>query len=278
MKRKKRFFVCVATCMAFLAACASFPLRAGANTPDRAGDYAYWYNEQYQGYEITKFRGTALSIKIPQSIGGIPVTSVGKEAFAGTSIVEAVLPDSVIAVGDSAFEECARLRNVTLSRNLKTLGKRAFQSCKRLNGVNLPESLAELPSLAFAACRRLEEIEIPKNIERIGSSAFSGSGLKRVSFSKDSKLSEIKRCAFLGCFLEEICFPDSLEKIGDGAFSGCARLKKVVFGKNPPPKGLNEICDSARKDAVIKTPAKYRARYKRLLKKCRDYRKTMRIK
>lgn len=277
MKRTTGILACIAACMALLA-CVSRPFPVRAETPENAGDYAYWFNAQYQGYEIIKYRGKALRVEVPGSINGIPVTSISNEAFQGTDIVEAVLPDSVIAVGDSAFEECARLRNVTLSRNLKTLGKRAFQSCKRLNGVNLPESLAELPSLAFAACRRLEEIEIPKNIERIGSSAFSGSGLKRVSFSKDSKLSEIKRCAFLGCFLEEICFPDSLEKIGEYAFGRCNRLKKVVFGKNPPPKGLNEICDSARKDAVIKTPAKYRARYKRLLKKCRDYKKTMRIK
>lgn len=322
MKQKRRILVCIAACITFLAACAAFPFSVKAGLSENISDYAYWYSEQYQGYEIVKYKGTAARVKVPDSINGIPVTSIAEKSFWSSRVVEIVLPDSVVAIGEHAFWNCKRLRSVTLPKNLKTLGTGAFSSCERLKSVNLPDGLAELPDGAFYVCCRLEEIEIPKSVVRIGGSAFYYSGLKSITFAEGSALAEIEAGAFYNCFyLEEIRFPDSLEKIEQGAFFDCFRLKKAVFGENSkietlrldafmgrdlltaitipksvkeisvghgwykkitfqgkPPKGLNEICRSARKDAVIKTPAEYRAKYKRLLKKCKDYKKTMRIK
>lgn len=45
------------------------------------GDYEYQYNEEYSGIEIVKYNGDDKKVIVPETIGGFPVTVIGKEAF-----------------------------------------------------------------------------------------------------------------------------------------------------------------------------------------------------
>ena len=100
------------------------------------GDYAF--------YNIT-----ALSaIEIPAS-----VTTIGKNAFAYTGLVEVRIPAGVVAISDSAFYGCTALKNVIVAENskLETIGAKAFNGCSNLDSIVIPTSVTSIATDAFVA-------------------------------------------------------------------------------------------------------------------------------
>ncbi|MBR4814907.1 MAG: leucine-rich repeat domain-containing protein [Paludibacteraceae bacterium] len=81
---------------------------------------------------------------IPSSIwyGNITyeVTGIGDEAFSNNKkIKEVAVPKSVTTIGDYTFKNCTQLRNITLVNHLKNLGEGAFYGCSRLNKVQIQD-------------------------------------------------------------------------------------------------------------------------------------------
>ena len=54
---------------------------------------------------------------------------------------EVTIPDSVIAIEKSAFEN-SRVIKVTIPNGVRYIGERAFANCKHLKDINIPESIA----------------------------------------------------------------------------------------------------------------------------------------
>ena len=74
------------------------------------------------------------------------------------SIQEVVLPETVVAIKDYAFEYCIRLKKIRYSGNLRMLGEGVFQACQKLEGFSLPEGMTEIPDNLFSYCSSLKEI------------------------------------------------------------------------------------------------------------------------
>ncbi|MBQ4143796.1 MAG: leucine-rich repeat protein, partial [Thermoguttaceae bacterium] len=71
------------------------------------------YTAHYDHIEITKYTGSASSVTIPSSIDGLPVTSIGNEAFwCCKSLTSVTIPDSVTSIGNEAFWCCKSLTSV----------------------------------------------------------------------------------------------------------------------------------------------------------------------
>ena len=111
------------------------------------------------------------------------------------------LPDSVTAIGDSAFNNCEYITGVTLSNTqLVSIGDRTFAYCKNLASITLPASLTSIGRQAFYNC----------------------SGLETVTFEENSQLQTIGYSAFAYCnYLTSITLPASLTSIGSEAFYLC---------------------------------------------------------
>ncbi len=63
-----------------------------------------WVTNGYQTITLTKYTGTGGTVVIPESITGLPVTMIGKDAFRNCSTVRSVvIPASVTSLEDSAF-------------------------------------------------------------------------------------------------------------------------------------------------------------------------------
>ncbi|KAK8893013.1 hypothetical protein M9Y10_030270 [Tritrichomonas musculus] len=148
-------------------------------------------------------------------------------------------------------------------RTMKMLNPFSFMNFHKLTNITLDDSIqvSEIPKFCFAYSR-LKEITIPSSVAVISESAFySCTSLRKVIFSKESNLQEIKNFAFFECKkLLSINLPDKLEiipkrcfalsglksiklpkstKIVDSmAFYGCSKLAKVAFNKGI--KTLNE--------------------------------------
>ena len=118
----------------------------------------------------TCFRGEDdMLVSIPNS-----VKTIGAATFSCASqIKRLVMPDSVEVIEDCAFEQCANLEEITLSKALTRIGTRAFADCWRIRTLEIPESVTRIEMFAFNGCDLLEEITLHRGLTVINEYAFS---------------------------------------------------------------------------------------------------------
>ena len=179
-----------------------------------------------------------MELVIPEYVGGYQVTAIGKEAFRCEWLTSVVIPDSVVSIGDYAFERCRKLRSVTLSKNLEIIGNVAFGDCESLENITIPQSVTTIGYSAFSGCASIRQIEIPDGVTKIGMETFfECENLLNVAIPEG--VTSIGGNAFMGCgSLAEILLPEGLINLGGGAFNGCRSLKNVNI-----PDGVKTIGD-----------------------------------
>ncbi len=156
------------------------------------------------GYDASIITTTA---SIPETLGGLPVTEIGAEAFRyNTALKSVTFPSSVRGIGDNAFAGCSILQSIALSEGLTTIGDFAFQGCTVLSAIRLPDSITTIGEGAFAGCTRLSAITLPAGMSEIPTQMFS-------------------TCSTL----ESITIPSGVKSIGNFAFVECRSLRKVFF-------------------------------------------------
>lgn len=198
------------------------------------------FKKNEEGITITSYKGVDIKVIVPEKIGKDAVTEIGDEAFsawkngineklvqARKNITEITIPDSVSAIGRSAFSGCINLCSISIPNTITDIGYRAFRGCVNLTEVVLPEGVTAIGNDTFASCKSLTNISIPNTVERIGNHAFNEcSNLKCIILS--NKLEEIENSLFNNCSsLEAITIPDRVSKIDSDAFRGCKSLKSV---------------------------------------------------
>lgn len=82
---------------------------------------------------VTGYLGTAVSVTVPATIEGLPVTKIGTNAFRNCEqLTDITLPGSITAIGDRAFEGCTGLKTVNF------LGSEAQWSQLSIGNFNTP--------------------------------------------------------------------------------------------------------------------------------------------
>jgi hypothetical protein len=105
---------------------------------------------------ITGYTGSGGAVAIPNAINGLPVTSVGVNAFISlNSLTSVTIPDTVVNISSQAFYYCTSLTNVALGNSVTNIGNYAFDSCTNLLNVTIPASIQSLGTYAFAFCASL---------------------------------------------------------------------------------------------------------------------------
>lgn len=102
---------------------------------------------------ITNYKEQQTMITVPARIGKSAVTAIGKEVFSPfhdmvcrgreffRTITEITLPDSIVEIGERAFDECKALRSVNTPEGVVGIGKLTAIQCTALELVKLPRSL-----------------------------------------------------------------------------------------------------------------------------------------
>jgi hypothetical protein len=90
-------------------------------------------------------------------------------------LINVVVPDSVIAIGDWAFSQCSGLTSVTIGNRVTTIGDSAFGACSGLTSVVVPDSVNTIGDSAFSDCSNLISAYFVGDAPAAGESPLSGS-------------------------------------------------------------------------------------------------------
>lgn len=194
--------------------------------------------------------------------------SIGKEAFQKNYITEVTIPESVRAIGQSAFYDNQSLKSVTLNNRMETINRSLFNYCKKLavvrggrnvkivdqsafSGCDSLRSISDITpvtinSSAFYYCRKLESLNFSR-IKSIGYESFCNCfGLKEADLTT---LTSIYGRSFIGCTgLKKVTFGNDITTIKSEAFNGCDALEEVVLGSSI--NSLESNCFYSTKNAL----------------------------
>ena len=261
------------------------PLTALAEDAESRRDGAFFYQiadgeailtgcdwDAMQADSLYMFAEPSVSLEIPATLGGYPVTSIGGWVFCsldGSPVdapFEVVLPEGLRALDADTFSDCFYAANVTLPATLEIIPEDCFDrisaeidfpngnprySCE--NGFLIDNTTQTLLYTApsshgnlLPAVRRLGDCSLanwlwdddddpvlPDTLESVGSYIFYDCGVTRVTFPDG--ITELSPYTFYCTDLQEVHLPASLREIPDYCFWNCQLTALTI------PDGVTRI-------------------------------------
>ncbi len=261
------------------------PLTALAEDAESRRDGAFFYQiadgeailtgcdwDAMQADSLYMFAEPPVSLEIPATLGGYPVTSIGGGVFCSLdgcpvdAPFEVVLPEGLRALDADAFADCYYAAKVTLPATLEIIPEDCFDrisaeidfpngnprySCE--NGFLIDNTTQTLLYTApsshgnpLPAVRRLGDCSLanwlwdddddpvlPDTLESVGSYIFYDCGVTRVTFPDG--ITELSPYTFYCTDLQEVHLPASLREIPDYCFWNCQLIALTI------PDGVTRI-------------------------------------
>lgn len=261
------------------------PLTAWAEDAEIHRDGAFFYQiadgeailtgcdwDAMQADSLYMFAEPPVSLEIPATLGGYPVTAIGGWVFCSLdgcpvdAPFEVVLPEGLRALDADTFADCFYAANVTLPASLEIIPEGCFgripaeidfpngnprYSCE--NGFLIDNTTQTLlytaPSshgTALPAVRRLgdwslanwlwyddDDPVLPDTLESVGSHIFYDCCVTRVTFPDG--VTELSPYTFHSTDLQEVHLPASLREIPDFCFWNCQLTALTI------PDGVTHI-------------------------------------
>lgn len=161
-------------------------------------------------------------VKIPSSI-----ETIKKFAFKGCTgilYVDCDIPDPVYPYSDHGAFAHSSFNEVIISDRVHKVGNYAFYNSNKIKNIEFPEDLTDLGNGVLCYCSSLEQINIPSKITRFGDSLFEGcNGLKSIKFPEN--ITTLGTNVFAYCTgLTTIDIPSTVTEIGSYAFQCCKNI------------------------------------------------------
>lgn len=99
------------------------------------------------------------------------------------------IESGTICINSFAFQDCKKLKQITIPEGVKEIGPFAFRHCTRMRKIILPNSLESIGAGAFAFCHNLAHIHM-KNIKFFGDGCFDCSLQSKPGIYKAFALTE----------------------------------------------------------------------------------------
>lgn len=132
-----------------------------------------------------------------------------------------IIPDGVIEIFSSAFENCTAISSVRIPSSVRRIKAFAFAGCTSLTNIVFLSNATEVDDTAFVGCKSLKNEDGLVIINGTLFDCFNNSS----SIEIPDNVHTIGACAFNNCNnLREISIPYSVKEIRCGAFRGCVGL------------------------------------------------------
>jgi Sec-independent protein translocase protein TatA len=187
------------------------------------------------GLTITGYKGNHQKLVIPETISGVRVTAIGKNAFSihwrvdhnfQRGLNNVVIPNTVTVIEDGAFESSEpvpygygvhNLGSLVIPDSVLSIGKKAFRY-SNISSLTMGNKLTTIEDDAFSY-NRLESINFPNSLKTIGNRAFMNNQLT-IIIIPNGVTYNIGYEAFKENPITTIVIPSSMAKGFSGAFSG----------------------------------------------------------
>lgn len=127
----------------------------------------------------------------------------GLDPFTGMTdtgnLITIVLPQSITAIGESAFFDCNDLSRVSIKSNITEIGAGAFSACNSLTYLILPDSVTSIGNSAFSGCESLWITKLPDGITVLNDNVFQSSGMESLPSQDNPAITKIGKYAFQSC-------------------------------------------------------------------------------
>ena len=261
------------------------PLTAWAEDAEIHRDGAFFYQiadgeailtgcdwDAMQADSLYMFADPPVSLEIPATLGGYPVTAIGGWLFSSLDVCpvdapfEVVFPEGLRALDADTFAECFYAVKVTLPATLEVIPEGCFNQIEAEidfpnvnprysfeNGFLIDTTTQTLLYTApsshgnpLPAVRRLGDCSLmnwlwdddddpvlPDTLESVGSYIFYDCGVTRVTFPDG--ITELSPYTFYCTDLQEVHLPASLREIPDYCFWNCQLIALTI------PDGVTRI-------------------------------------
>ena len=117
---------------------------------------------------ISAFYNTrVVEVNFPEGLEQIKLA-----AFLGSDLIEAILPNTVIELGESIFSMCPALKKIQLPEHINTIPASLASWCPLLETVNIPKSVTIIDEAAFCGDVMLKPVNLPNGLKRIEKDAL----------------------------------------------------------------------------------------------------------
>ena len=172
------------------------------------------------------------------------------------------IPDGVVAIGNSAFADCANLATVTIPNSITNIEGAAFIRCRNLTDISIPDSVTGIGVSVFFGCVGMTNVAIPGSVTAIGDYAFFGCA-SLLEITIPSGVTSIGNSVFARCVsLTNVMIPDSLTSIATNrmgtlsSFSGCTNLTAIeVDPENPVYSSLEGVLFDKGQTTLLQCPS-----------------------
>ena len=165
-------------------------------------------------------------------------TTIGQSAFETcTGLTNITIPNSVSSIGNYAFFNCSGLTTITIPNSVTSIGESAFQFCSYLTNITIPNGVTSIDNQAFFYCTSITSITIPDSVTTIGYRPFQGcTSLMNIKVDSGNSVYDSRNnCNAIietatntliqGC--QNTVIPNSVTTIGNGAFCDFTNLTSI---------------------------------------------------
>lgn len=135
--------------------------------------FDYEYINDNSEIRITSYPDTSnKDVVIPDSVGGVPITTIGTNAFGWKNLTSLVLGNNIVTIEQGAFRDNLELTSVVIPDNVEIIGQTAFYNCS-ISDITLGNSVTTINDLAFYV-NPISSITIPASVVSINGRLFYG--------------------------------------------------------------------------------------------------------
>ena len=174
-------------------------------------------NEQFYDTDATGMQNFH-QVVLPEGL-----TRIGERAFQNTEVEIVKFPSTLKEIAYCAFYQTL-LKEALIPESVVTLGGSVFEDCYSLNKVSYPANLTYIPSYCFENCHHLEEFDLPENLETIGDYAFRSAWNCKLNAKFPESLKSIGYYALAGSAIDTLIVPEGVS-FRECSFSDCGNLK-----------------------------------------------------